>query len=70
MELGSVSSFDDTNKLHFVSVGRVKDQKILLKVLTNRNLKSSMKDFEERSKQFLTDSYSSQSGSQTTISSF
>ena len=44
MELGKVNDLDP-NHIHFVSVGRVKDQKILISAVTNRQYQRSQEKF-------------------------
>jgi hypothetical protein len=36
VEMGSVNNDQDPNYIHFVSVGRVKDQKLLITAITNK----------------------------------
>ena len=53
MEMGSVGFDSDPNHIHFVSVGRVKDRRVLLSAITNRKYQNLQNDFVDNTSNLL-----------------
>ena len=53
VEMGTLSDLDDPNEIHFVWVGRVRDRKVLIHAITNRQLQYHQHKFIETAKTYL-----------------
>ena len=68
MEMGTVGYDSDPNHIHFVSVGRVKDRRVLISAITNRTYQNMQGEFLESTQNLLNSaSYENQMENRTAI---